>query len=78
LKPYSHGKFPGGSLKCGWDEKIGRDNWCHVSKNRLIDWSTDVPCTKTENYGYPMAQPCIMLKVTSRKSDINYIPTENT
>lgn len=63
LRPYGHGKFLGGSTRCKWHHYIGKETRCHVGKRRWIDWSTDVPCTKAEHYGYYHGQPCILLKV---------------
>ena len=64
LKPYGHGKFPGTSLKCRWEDRIDKQNWCHVSRRKLIDWSHDVQCSRSENFGFALAQPCIILKPT--------------
>ncbi len=63
IRQYSHGKYPGASRKCKWHSNSTLDAWCHVSKRRLIDWTHDVYCSKAEDYGYPMGQPCILLKV---------------
>ena len=64
LKPYGHGKYPGTSLKCRWEDRIDKQNWCHVSRRKLIDWTHDVHCSRSENFGFALAQPCIILKPT--------------
>jgi len=64
LKPYSHGKFAGSSVKCKWDHKLDISKWCHVSRRRLIDFTHDVGCTKAEEYGYARGQPCIYIMPT--------------
>ena len=63
LGAYGHGKYPGGLKKCKWNESISNENWCHVSRRRLIDLTHNVPCSKNENWGYALAQPCILIKV---------------
>ena len=64
LSPYGHGKYAGTSVKCKWNHVLDKTNWCHVSRRRLIDWTHDVHCSKSENYGYTMGQPCIYLRPT--------------
>ena len=68
LKPYGHGKSPGTSLKCRWEDRIDKQNWCHVSRRKLIDWTHDVHCSRSENFGFALAQPCIIIKVRFHKS----------
>jgi hypothetical protein len=46
LRAYSHGKKQGSSVKCKWNTHINEHQRCHVSKRRLIDWSTPHACTK--------------------------------
>ena len=40
-----------------------KDNWCHVSRRRLVDFTHDVHCSKNDDWGYALAEPCILLKV---------------
>ena len=59
---YSHGKRPGGMVKCSWNYVQDRHRRCHVSRRKLVDWSFHAPCTKPEKYGYYHGRPCVLLK----------------
>ena len=69
LSSYGHGKYPGSSLKCNRlnlpinESVYSKDNWCHVSRRRLVDFTHDVHCSKNDDWGYALAEPCILLKV---------------
>ena len=69
LSSYSHGKYPGSSLKCNRlnlpinESVYSKDNWCHVSRRRLVDFTHGVHCSKNDDWGYALAEPCILLKV---------------
>merc|ERR1711915_184207 len=60
---YSHGKNPGGMVKCKWNYVQDRHRRCHVSRRGLIDWSYHSRCTKPDNYGYYHGRPCVLLKM---------------
>ena len=60
---YSHGKNPGGMVKCKWDYIQDKHRRCHVSRRGLIDWSYHAKCTKPDNYGYYHGRPCVLLKM---------------
>jgi len=60
---YSHGKNPGGMVKCKWDYIQDKHRRCHVSRRGLIDWSYHSKCTKPDNYGYYHGRPCVLLKM---------------
>ena len=66
VKPYlKFGSFAGASEKCDWTTQLTETTRCFVSNRKFIDWSTDYPCTKAENFGYARGMPCVLLKVTT-------------